>query len=1034
MRGGKWEVGSEMETSIPLRNQPQSPPKPPKPPKPHPPHTHHQHMQQQQDNREEEVYELKDITPASNTRKAGASQQHLKSRDDKKHTSIDDHDPYHYHNDIENIEDDDSDISGDVDVDEDGDYDDRKRVSSQSVHQHTSSSQLKSGGEMNSVLERVDLNPNVSLLKDMFPQFDVEMLNFYLEKHKHDLSETVNALLVLPTPPSPKVNRIEGPSNNSIPHVEVTVTLPESQERVPTLGKINSVQNIVVQPKLVTASSQQIIDNEQMKKPVKEILPPNFLLPPRSRFVIEEKSYERMRFTVYFNRNIRSLDINVRQIGDNIYVYELYLNRVTGKPGIAQEAGILQGDMLIGVNFEYFPDNTPLDDIAKIISGAGQFFSLQFVRDFNKSRLSKRLSSSTATLPRRAVHPCAVVLLAQEVIKMENVPNLCETLERLKAKVLDWHSGQIKQRLRIKDVKTIQLKQNWDSIFDTSDETMDTGRLDRKLPTKKSFIGSVFSNTKSKQPNDQSTLVTVLSNTADTWREIELIRSKWFRDIVYSTTEIQPAFSFHVLTGVYRHDHVGYLIWATDTLTGLEWTVYRRYSDFLAFKEELVSLWSIFSQFEFPKRRLSVAVDTSTTINERLPILNLFLMKVYEVIVVGPFIHPKAKQLYILLQDFIDAPFRFNAIRLLEAHQNESTPEDAFDLEDLCYNREEKRAPAVPNGRVVGATDLQKNNVMFCARKWVDIYIQNVLHTRYFQLIIRSFMVHFQEEVIGYLGDDHETNYKLKCEKCFKSLSTFLDNMQNIVEDGLTTDSLEILQYYLEKDLIQKERAKSIDHSDDTLVPDVGMSSTLRATLSLDDINDSLETDGMARSIVYGAVRRQLEIEIYVQANEIMKPVLNKAFGVENSVLYQKCVILSNMPQSFFGIQLEFISPSSWFDVVEQFHMMRDKTIPFDKIQALLAAASEIPRQYYRERCSAEKSLGADDILPIFIYSLVMSKNQYLVSIARELDAYCDPHNRVSESGYYIATLQASLQYILEIDEANGFNLPKLQDRGVIVE
>lgn len=51
-----------------------------------------------------------------------------------------------------------------------------------------------------------------------------------------------------------------------------------------------------------------------------------------------------------------------------------------------------------------------------------------------------------------------------------------------------------------------------------------------------------------------------------------------------------------------------------------------------------------------------------------------------------------------------------------------------------------------------------------------------------------------------------------------------------------------------------------------------------------------------------------------------------------------------------------------------------------------------------------EKPLGADDILPIFIYILVQANIPNVLSLNHELQSFCDPEKRLSEDGYYLAT------------------------------
>ena len=96
---------------------------------------------------------------------------------------------------------------------------------------------------------------------------------------------------------------------------------------------------------------------------------------------------------------------------------------------------------------------------------------------------------------------------------------------------------------------------------------------------------------------------------------------------------------------------------------------------------------------------------------------------------------------------------------------------------------------------------------------------------------------------------------------------------------------------------------------------------------------------------------------------------------------------------------------------------IRSRTLPHDRLEQLLLTAKEIPIHFVREHPSSiedNTSLGADDFLPIFIYVIAKAQIPDLLALSEELQALCDPDKRMSETGYYLATLEASLQHILE--------------------
>jgi hypothetical protein len=173
-------------------------------------------------------------------------------------------------------------------------------------------------------------------------------------------------------------------------------------------------------------------------------------------------------------------------------------------------------------------------------------------------------------------------------------------------------------------------------------------------------------------------------------------------------------------------------------------------------------------------------------------------------------------------------------------------------------------------------------------------------------------------------------------------------------------------------------------------------------------------------AVIRGAIRRQVETEIYIPCSDSLKRVISMGFAEKDDILEEKCIVLKHMPQSFFGIPVEYISPSSWEAVIHSLSGVPNASVPYDKLQQLVHAAKMIPRCYQDEHPSASQSLGADDMLPVFIYSLVMARMGCMYSLSQELEFLCDADCRVSEIGYYIATFEACIQHIEALDELKG--------------
>ena len=170
---------------------------------------------------------------------------------------------------------------------------------------------------------------------------------------------------------------------------------------------------------------------------------------------------------------------------------------------------------------------------------------------------------------------------------------------------------------------------------------------------------------------------------------------------------------------------------------------------------------------------------------------------------------------------------------------------------------------------------------------------------------------------------------------------------------------------------------------------------------------------------IRSAVRKQVEIEVVVPCSVRLRIILKRSFSSSEAALRSNILKITHQPQSFFGIPVGQISPSGWEAVVVLMRDIRARTLPHDRLEALLHTAKEIPVHFLREHSSSVEdnvTLGADDFLPIFIYIIARAQIPDMLALSEELQALCDPDKRMSETGYYLATLEASLQHIIEAD------------------
>jgi hypothetical protein len=178
--------------------------------------------------------------------------------------------------------------------------------------------------------------------------------------------------------------------------------------------------------------------------------------------------------------------------------------------------------------------------------------------------------------------------------------------------------------------------------------------------------------------------------------------------------------------------------------------------------------------------------------------------------------------------------------------------------------------------------------------------------------------------------------------------------------------------------------------------------------------------------LVREAVREQIEIEVYVPLRGIVSRWLVNGWRHEDMEVSFKMKELRKRPQTMFRIPEELKSPSCWSTVCS---ILKEgvglSTLPCAKLRSIVEAASEISALIVSEHKSgdadesvlSERShVGADDFLPIFIYCVVQAEMERPCALCVLLRTLCDPISGMGEVGYYVASFEAAITHIQEVD------------------
>ncbi len=821
--------------------------------------------------------------------------------------------------------------------------------------------------------------PEVILIKEIVPNLDAEVIFQILQKNKFDIELSIDASLALYATMeaeegkiltnqknniSPKQDKVvydteilntdSNYNNNRLINPSALVGEPIRSVTQTNASTSNSQQSRRISISIDTSNLERNLTSAHLtQRGIPRLLPEDFLAAPRFKLTIDKKTDLYTDYSIQFRRTSEKLGITISEVDGEIIIYTLH-TKPNGAPLLAQDAGVNVGDILIGINNDYFSQGAEVQDVLDLLGSTGSYVSLHFTR---------RHSNHSNTYSDANEHRFAQILCEQQVIPAERMYNVGSSMIRLRDRVIQWNDvnytidGNNSKRpvLAGVDGHTTNAT-NHTNTFDPF-QMLTSGR-------------SSFTVTSSR--NSMTNNSRPLSFKTDT--------------AIYSKN-LRPGLSIRIMRAEERIDHVVYVIWVQDVKTSYEWVVRRRFREFNDFRDCLVGIKSSIGRFDFPPKRLSIT-ETAAVVNERLHSLQKFIRKISS-IACNNSSHPSTTRVQAALHYFLDVHDHIDNILVLE--MTTTSP----------------------------------------VRHMTQVFIHSVLQLSIMDKVLCGFIDNFIEES----SKDNEVKWNdVEVRKVLSNVRDFIDNLQGVFSDGLNTDCVKIINKFINDEAISiKQLQDKIEQESLELVE--GSNQHINSTKEANSIRlliqqsiDRREKDLVlitnnpeeVNNIAKVAIRRQLEVEIYAPCILRLSNLLYKVFHSNEQELQRKINLIYDQPQQFFGIPMKHTSPSNWNKVVNLLGTIRMKTLPYDRLELLLKVAKEIPLLFIEEHPGSEKLLGADEFLPIFIYVLVKSKIMDLLALNEELQSFCDPDKKLSETGYYMATLEASIQHILDADIDNG--------------
>ena len=439
---------------------------------------------------------------------------------------------------------------------------------------------------------------------------------------------------------------------------------------------------------------------------------------------------------------------------------------------------------------------------------------------------------------------------------------------------------------------------------------------------------------------------------------------------------VRKALCVRIVNAFVDESRTAYTIWVYDVESGREWYAPVRYqSDFQDLRLAALPLCPSLSHLPFPHIAWKVFGRDKSETEEIREVkcrqLEYFLRKLCGLLYTDA-LHPVISDIAMHLQSFLGCDGADVNLRL----QSQITLNEAMirQMPDASHS------------------SLQMK-VRLLLKRSIQRYVYRLFLLEQLQKVVNDFVDASRErgptlrdiEIIESRG---RNMLKQRAMQDLEAIQAFLDQLQNTIMEGCRSDF------------------HSICHRRDFAV--------------LRPFMEGSRGDEYVDRVFREAVREQIEIEVYVPLRGVVSRLLVNGWRHDDMEIYFKMNELRQRPQANMRIPRDQQSPSGWASASRILNEgVGMSTLPCAKLRAIVDSATEISRLYVQEKHVGEGSqqeLGADDFLPIFIYCVVQAEMERPCALCVLLRTLCEPTNRIGEIGYYLASFEAALTHIQEIN------------------
>jgi hypothetical protein len=450
-------------------------------------------------------------------------------------------------------------------------------------------------------------------------------------------------------------------------------------------------------------------------------------------------------------------------------------------------------------------------------------------------------------------------------------------------------------------------------------------------------------------------------------------------DVFIPLMGIRKALCVRIVNAFMDDTRTAYTIWVYDVESGREWYAPVRYQrDFQDLRSAALPLCPSLAQLPFPQIAWTVfgreKAETEETREAKCRQLEYFLRRLCSLLYTDA-LHPVISEISMHLQSFLGCDSTDANLRL----QTQITLNEAMvrQMPETSHN-------------------VLQMKVRLLLKRSIQRYVYRLFLLEQLQKVVNNFVDATRERGpklrdIDIIESQGRNKLKQRAMEDLERIQLFLDQIQGIIMDGCRLDFHSISRR-----------------------PDF---SALRPFV------EGSQGDVYVDRIFREAVREQIEIEVYVPLRGVVSRLLVNGWRHDDMEIHFKMNELRKRPQSGLRIPPTNQSPSGWSSVSSILNEgVGTSTLPCAKLRAIVDSAKEISRVYNEEKKSIggihTNKLGADDFLPIFIYCVVQAEMERPCALCVLLRTLCEPSNRIGEVGYYLATFEAALTHIQEINLA----------------